>query len=140
MKKLYFTEESRREARNLKRRVDYPSKVGKEDYIERIPESGCWIWMGQTWRTGYGYLRIGNPGKHIAAHRYMYKLYKGDFNPKLHVLHTCDVPSCVNPNHLYLGTHTDNMQDMVKKGRKSVQRGDKNGNYKHGKYVKNKDI
>lgn len=98
-----------------------------------ITKDGCWEWKGQFWRTGYGYTRHG--GKAQGAHRYMYKLYHGDFDPTLDVLHSCDNIKCVNPNHLFLGTHSDNMKDMYKKKRRS-QRGQLNGNYKTGKYIK----
>ena len=134
MKKKYFTEEARREAKNARRRK--PSKAGKEDFIERIPESGCWIWMGQCWDSGYGYLRqrVDGKVKHTAAHRYMYEYYNGPFDKELNVLHRCDNPSCVNPNHLFLGTHADNMKDMIQKNRRDFT-GEKNPNYRHGRYV-----
>ena len=96
------------------------------------PNTGCWLWTGRKWPAGYGVTRHG--GKSQAAHRYMYKVYKGEFDPSLDVLHTCDVRNCVNPDHLFLGTHSDNMYDMYKKGRRS-QKGILNGNYRHGKYI-----
>lgn len=135
MKKKYFTLEEKREAKNSRRRK--PSKADKEDFIERIPESGCWIWMGQCWDSGYGYLRkrLNGKIKTISAHRYMYEFYKGPFDKSLDVLHRCDNPSCVNPDHLFLGTHSDNMRDMIQKNRRDFT-GSKNPNYRHGKYIK----
>lgn len=101
--------------------------ISKERYIYRDPNSGCWIWLGRTWHTGYGVIR--HCGKSVAAHRYMYALYNGEFHDDMDVLHICDVRSCVNPNHLRLGTHSDNMKDMYKKGRRS-QKGENNGGAK----------
>jgi hypothetical protein len=133
MKKLYNTHEEVLAARRRRRNKQHILKY-KERYIERVPETGCWLWVGQCWSNGYGYVRYN--GKAESAHRYIYRLYKGEFDPSLDMLHHCDVPSCVNPDHLFLGTHTDNMRDMHKKGRAASQKGTSNGNYKHGKYIK----
>lgn len=105
--------------------------ISKERYIYRDPNSGCWIWLGRTWHTGYGVIR--HYGKSISAHRYMYALYNGEFPDDMDVLHICDVTSCVNPHHLRLGTHSDNMKDMYRKGRRS-QKGEKNGGAKLTSY------
>jgi len=81
------------------------------------PESnGCWLWIGDvTNRWGYG--RFG-PGRKVRlAHRVSYIAFNGQIPTGLRVLHTCDVPRCVNPAHLFLGTDTDNMRDMASKGR-----------------------
>jgi hypothetical protein len=78
----------------------------------------CWDWLGFKNKDGYGFLK--NNKKNIRAHRYAYAQYKNNGQPipnNLCVCHHCDNPSCVNPNHLFLGTHTDNMQDMLRKGR-----------------------
>lgn len=81
----------------------------------------CWEWTGSRDRFGYGWFRMNQ--KSIKAHRASYILHKGDI-PKgkgYHgtcVCHSCDNPSCVNPNHLWLGTITDNNRDAIKKGRK----------------------
>lgn len=75
-------------------------------------ENGCWIWQGSRSR-GYGKMRYG---REQYAHRIAYILFVGAIG-SLDVLHRCDTPSCVNPSHLFLGTHTDNMQDASRKGR-----------------------
>lgn len=101
----------------------------KERYIRRL-DNGCWEWIGCRWKGGYGYLRPNR--KIISAHRYMYELYKGPIPDGLDACHTCDNPWCVNPDHIWLGTHGENMKDAYRKGRKT-QRGIYNGNYRHGK-------
>lgn len=76
---------------------------------------GCWLWMGN--RTIHGYGKIKAEGKNKSAHRVSYEVFKGPINDGLWVLHKCDVRACVNPDHLYLGTHADNTADMVKRNR-----------------------
>ncbi len=83
-----------------------------------VPESGCWIWFGGWDKDGYGKAKVNK--KHIRAHRWAWLLFRGEIPADVYVLHRCDVPSCVNPDHLFLGTHTDNMQDRERKGRTPV--------------------
>ncbi len=79
---------------------------------------GCWIWTGCLDRRGYGQInRGGNAGGHIKAHRLSYQIAHGDLPSSAHVLHRCDTPSCVRPDHLFLGDHAANMRDMWAKGR-----------------------
>ena len=88
------------------------------DFMQKVspePNSGCWLWTGSINSSGYGiYYRNS---KKDAAHRASWRLFNGDFRQDLLVCHKCDVPGCVNPNHLFLGTHTDNMRDAKSKGR-----------------------
>lgn len=79
------------------------------------PSSGCWEWQGGKDKDGYG--KIYSCGEHMRTHRVAYRLYKGEIPDGLHVCHTCDNPSCVNPAHLWLGTNDDNMDDMNRKAR-----------------------
>jgi hypothetical protein len=82
------------------------------------PNSGCWLWLatvGGDW--GYGNIRKGRKGRHLPAHRVSWELHRGPIPDGMCVLHRCDVPSCVNPDHLYLGTNKDNTRDMNMKGR-----------------------
>src|SRR6185295_8692220 len=98
-------------------RVD-PEEVKTRFWGKYIPvtESGCWIWDSFCRRGGYGQFGIRN-GVMVYAHRMAYWLAFGEFDESLDVLHRCDVPVCVNPNHLWLGTHKENMHDMISKGR-----------------------
>lgn len=93
------------------------------------PNTGCWLWMGSTWGGGYGQVRINRRTRF--AHRVAWEVSNGPIPNGLFVLHRCDNPPCVNPAHLFLGTHQDNMDDMMRKGRKVVLTGDRNGMRKH---------
>ena len=88
---------------------------------------GCWIWMDAK-RGGYGRFRVGD--SKVTASRYSYELYVGPIPEGMDILHRCDNPSCVNPDHLLPGTHDENMLDMVEKGRNSKNRGESNSKAK----------
>lgn len=79
----------------------------------------CWEWLGHRNRWGYGAFWLN--GKHLRAHRFVYELIHGPIPDGLVVMHSCDNPACVRPDHLSLGTHRDNWLDSKKKGRQ-VQR------------------
>lgn len=79
--------------------------------------SGCWSWLGERNEDGYGKLSVGLKKKF--AHRVSWEIHKGPIPPGLCVCHGCDNPSCVNPDHLYVGTHKQNMEDKARKGRVS---------------------
>lgn len=81
----------------------------------------CWEWLGKVF--GYGKFAIGS--KYRRSHRLAYVLYVGAIPRGLFVLHSCDNRCCVNPNHLWVGTQQDNMDDMVTKGRQAI--GNRNG-------------
>jgi len=86
-----------------------------------LSPSGCWEWQGKADRHGYGRLRrertTGRRGQLILAHRASWELHRGPIPPGLEVCHQCDNPRCVNPAHLFVGSHRDNMADMRVKGR-----------------------
>lgn len=75
----------------------------------------CWEWQGAKDPNGYG--RCGWRGKTMLVHRVAFLFHHGNLSPDLFICHACDNPSCCNPNHLFSGTHSDNMKDMVSKGR-----------------------
>jgi len=80
----------------------------------------CWLWTGGTKPNGYPYVTFEN--RKIYAHRVSWFLHHG-YHSKLLICHTCDVRTCVNPSHLFEGTHKDNFDDMVSKGRGFWQKG-----------------
>src|SRR6266404_6202431 len=95
------------------------------DFWSKVDKRGsddCWLWLGKTQGHGYGYFWSSN--KTVLTHRFCYELVKGliprgdNFTDHC-VLHTCDNPPCVNPNHLFLGTAQDNSDDKVNKGRQA---------------------
>jgi hypothetical protein len=103
----------------MKMKIDY------KEYIPtriKIDNNGCWIWQHGKTEKGYGIMYIYMPGRtkkgvKRKAHRISYEAFNGPIPEGLLVCHSCDVPSCVNPEHLWLGTHKDNTQDMMRKGR-----------------------
>lgn len=97
-----------------------------ERYIP-VPYSGCWIWTSYT-VSGYGQICLVRTK--FAAHRLSYTIHKGEIPNGLFVLHHCDERLCVNPDHLFLGTHQDNMDDMFSKNRANTARGQNAGHSK----------
>lgn len=98
--------------------AQFKSKSLLERIMEKskITEGGCIIWGG--WKVG-GYGRIRWKGKRIAVHRAAYEELNGPIPDGLCACHMCDTPSCVNPNHIFLGTRADNNRDKTKKHRQS---------------------
>lgn len=85
------------------------------------PNSGCWLWYGARDRDGYGIFQVStrNPCR---AHRFSYESAKGGVPQGLRVLHKCDMPPCVNPDHLFLGDDKANQIDSARKGRCGSQK------------------
>ncbi len=82
--------------------------------------SDCWGWLAGKDKDGYGKIKVS--GKTVQAHRLSWNIHNGSVPEGVHVLHHCDNPSCVNPDHLFLGTHLDNMHDRDAKGRNGYSR------------------
>lgn len=102
--------------------------------VDKREENACWLWMAGKNKRGYG---VFNGSDNIyGAHCYSWILHNGPIPEGKFVLHKCDNPSCVNPAHLWVGSHTENMRDMFKKNRQaaitkpeSFARGERNGAY-----------
>ena len=88
-------------------------------HVSPEPNTGCWLRIGREGRDGYGRFYFQRTTR--LAHRVSWMLSRGEIPPGLCVLHKCDVPLCVNPEHLFLGTLKDNTHDMWRKGRHSAK-------------------
>ena len=88
-----------------------------EQRVERIPFFGCWVWTNAVDSLGYGSFRRKWKGITQRAHRAAYEAFIGNIPADLWVCHTCDIRSCCNPAHLFLGTRQDNINDAMVKGR-----------------------
>lgn len=96
-----------------------PKKSLEERFWQKVNKTEtCWLWTAAKHFFGYGLIGCPDKPKRILrAHRASWEMAFGPIPKGLYVLHKCDVPSCVNPDHLFLGTHQQNVDDMVRKGR-----------------------
>lgn len=101
----------------------------RENFWSKVDKSGdCWEWLASKTMHGYGRFAINR--KPVSAHRVVWLLTYGEIPEGLSVCHRCDNPACVRPEHLFLGTHLDNMTDMYTKKRRPPNLGTKNGRSK----------
>jgi len=91
--------------------------LGEKFWSKVNKTADCWLWIGAVSVNGYGTLNTGKATQQ--AHRVSWQLHNGPIPKDLQVCHRCDIRNCVRPDHLFLGTATDNMQDMVRKGRQN---------------------
>jgi hypothetical protein len=101
--------------------VNYGRKPIKERLDRnhhKVDETGCWEWLGAKYSNGYGAIRKDYSSlSRTGAHRAAYEAHHGPIPVGLRVCHRCDNRLCINPDHLFLGTASDNTKDMVRKGR-----------------------
>ena len=98
----------------------------------RIRKPGqCWPWRAGRLQKGYGTFSIGGRGPNFLAHRVAWEIVHGRVPAGLCVLHHCDNPCCVNPGHLWVGTHADNTQDALRKKRLRPATGKRHGTHTH---------
>ncbi len=93
--------------------------------VDKLGPDECWNWLASKRTAGYGHFRLGKTMK--SAHRISWLFVHGPIPEGMFILHICDNPSCVNPDHLFLGTHQDNADDKVNKGRHVPCKGSRNG-------------
>lgn len=110
-----------------------PKNSTKEQIIEKYlssnpTDSGCIETKSAL--TEYGYGRVHYQGKGYFAHRFIYEYYNGEIPKGMIICHKCDNPKCVNIKHLFIGTHDDNVQDKIKKGRSRILQGSECGRAK----------
>lgn len=100
-----------------------PFDISPKDLFDRTTKVGdCWVWNGAPVSGGYGRLKINR--KSYLVHRLAYEICKGEIPAGLNVLHECDTPLCINPDHLIAGTQSKNICDMFARGRGEAQRGE----------------
>ncbi|NQW92538.1 MAG: HNH endonuclease [Polaromonas sp.] len=81
----------------------------------------CWLWLGRLVGKGYGMIGLGGAGaKQVLSHRLSYQLHKGPIPDGMVIMHKCDNPRCVNPDHLEAGTQSQNIKDAIARGRKTL--------------------
>jgi hypothetical protein len=107
------------------KRQPRPAAVRFWEMVEKT--DSCWLWKGKPDTSGYGRFSPDGRPTSQGAHRVSWQWFRGPIPDDMSVLHRCDVPLCVNPDHLFLGTRGDNNRDRAQKGRNGDVRGEKVG-------------
>ena len=95
-----------------------PRKTLEEFFWARVVKSdNCWEWTGKKQSSGHGQVILHRGAKQLGAHRVSWEIHNGSIPKGMYVCHKCDNPSCMNPDHLFIGTNLDNIKDMWAKGR-----------------------
>lgn len=128
-----YSKEKMREynrAYNARKKGIAPGKYRLRSEISRVerfmfklipePNSGCWLWLTSVTDDGYG--QFAWDGRTIPAHRASFMLFHGPIARGSQIRHLCDNPSCVNPDHLLIGTAFDNVQDRIRRGRSAKKK------------------
>lgn len=97
--------------------VRFWKRVNKDGPIHPVLQTRCWLWTASTVRAGYGQMRGRDQRTTLSTHQVSWRIHNGPIPEGMCVLHHCDNPPCVNPDHLWLGTRLDNNRDRIKKGR-----------------------
>lgn len=106
---------------------NFPHTTLADTFMNRVRKTeSCWIWTGTTNQYGYGIVLVDKKSKR--AHRVSYEIHKGEIPSDMVVMHSCDTPACVNPDHLSIGTKLDNNRDCKEKRRNAF--GERNGHAK----------
>lgn len=98
----------------------------EDNFNQKIQKTeSCWLWLGNKDKDGYGKFQISLGGsgnqKHVRAHRFAFELFNNiKLEPSQYLLHKCDVPACVNPEHLTIGSQKDNVHDSMRKKRRAI--------------------
>lgn len=97
--------------------TELPTRI--ESKIQPEPNSGCWLWLGGTNQKNYGHIWSSELKRHERAHRMVYQILIGAIPAGQQLLHRCDNPYCVNPDHMFVGSNAENMADRDAKGRQA---------------------
>lgn len=93
------------------------AQIWLKSHAEYNAATGCWLWSGAKYKNGYGHVKLPRSRKTTGAHRRSWMEFYGPIPEGMYVCHKCDVRLCINPDHLFLGTAKDNLQDCSAKGR-----------------------